>query len=69
MRESFIPVLDNQAFLNRFGEANAFFSTIDFTANGGDGYPFAALGVVFENNVVSVTYQEALADFIESQRG
>lgn len=31
MRESFIPVLDNQAFLNRFGEANAFFSTIDFT--------------------------------------
>lgn len=31
MRESFIPVLDNQAFLNRFGEAGAFFSTIDFT--------------------------------------
>ncbi len=31
MRESFIPVLDNQAFLNRFGEASAFFSTIDFS--------------------------------------
>jgi AraC family transcriptional regulator, transcriptional activator of pobA len=26
-----IPVLDNRAFLARFGEENAFFSTIDFT--------------------------------------
>ncbi|MDX2070530.1 MAG: helix-turn-helix transcriptional regulator [Haliscomenobacter sp.] len=31
MRESFIPVLDNRAFLNRFGESSAFFSTIDFS--------------------------------------
>jgi 5'-nucleotidase / UDP-sugar diphosphatase len=44
-------------------------ATIDFTANGGDGFPFAALGVVFENSVNTVTYQEALADFIESPTG
>lgn len=41
-------------------------ATIDFTANGGDGYPFAALGVVFENSVNTITYQEALAGFIET---
>jgi 5'-nucleotidase len=41
-------------------------ATIDFTANGGDGYPFAALGIVFENAVNSITYQEALAAFIET---
>jgi len=40
------------------------FATIDFTANGGDGYPFAANGVAFENNPFSITYQEALANFI-----
>lgn len=31
MSASFIPVLDNRAFLNRFGEEGAFFATIDFT--------------------------------------
>lgn len=41
-------------------------ATIDFTANGGDGYPFAALGIAFENAVNSITYQEALAAFIET---
>jgi len=40
-------------------------ATIDFTAAGGDGYPFAAAGIVFENAVSTVTYQEALADFIQ----
>lgn len=42
------------------------FATIDFTANGGDGYPFAANNVVFENAVTTITYQEALADFIQT---
>ena len=41
-------------------------STIDFTANGGDGYPFAALGIEFENAVNTITYQEALASYIET---
>lgn len=44
------------------------FATIDFTANGGDGYPFAANGVVFENNPFSITYQEALANFISTPK-
>lgn len=44
------------------------FATIDFTANGGDGYPFAANGVVFENNVDTITYQEALANFIKAPK-
>lgn len=42
------------------------FATIDFTANGGDGFPFAANNVVFENAVDTVTYQEALADYIQT---
>jgi Ca2+-binding RTX toxin-like protein len=44
------------------------FATIDFTANGGDGYPFAANGVVFENNVNTITYQEALANYIKAPK-
>lgn len=44
------------------------FATIDFTANGGDGYPFAANGVVFENSVDTITYQQALADFIQTPK-
>lgn len=44
------------------------FATIDFTANGGDGYPFAANGVVFENAVDTITYQEALASFIQTPK-
>lgn len=41
-------------------------ATIDFTANGGDRYPFSALGVQFDNAVNTITYQEALADYIET---
>lgn len=41
------------------------FATIDFTANGGDGYPFATNNVVFNNTVNTITYQEALANFIK----
>jgi 2',3'-cyclic-nucleotide 2'-phosphodiesterase (5'-nucleotidase family) len=44
------------------------FATIDFTANGGDGYPFAANGVVFNNTVNTITYQEALANFIRAPK-
>ena len=44
------------------------FTTIDFTANGGDNYPFAANGVVFENNPFSITYQQALADLIATPK-
>ncbi|RJP72623.1 MAG: type I secretion C-terminal target domain-containing protein [Comamonadaceae bacterium] len=44
------------------------FATIDFTANGGDGYPFAANGVVFNNTVNTITYQEALASFIKAPK-
>lgn len=44
------------------------FATIDFTANGGDGYPFAANGVVFENTVNTITYQEALASYIQAPK-
>ncbi|MDX2185380.1 MAG: 5'-nucleotidase C-terminal domain-containing protein [Opitutaceae bacterium] len=43
-------------------------STIDFLANGGDSYPFVSQGVVFENAVSTVTYQEALANFIETPK-
>jgi 5'-nucleotidase / UDP-sugar diphosphatase len=41
-------------------------ATIDFLAGGGDGYPFAANGVTFENAVNSVTYQEALSRYISA---
>lgn len=44
------------------------FATIDFTAAGGDGYPFAANGVVFENAVNTITYQEALANYIKAPK-
>jgi 5'-nucleotidase len=44
------------------------FATIDFTAAGGDGYPFAANGVVFENAVSTITYQEALANYIKAPK-
>ena len=43
-------------------------ATIDFLANGGDGYPYAANGVVFENATNSILYQEALADLIETPK-
>ncbi|PPD53915.1 MAG: alkaline phosphatase [Methylotenera sp.] len=44
------------------------FATIDFTANGGDGYPFAFNNVVFENSPFTITYQEALANFIQTPK-
>lgn len=44
------------------------FTTIDFTAAGGDGYPFAANGVVFENSPFTITYQEALANYIQTPK-
>jgi len=44
------------------------FATIDFTANGGDGYPFAANRVAFENSPFTITYQQALADFISTPK-
>jgi 5'-nucleotidase / UDP-sugar diphosphatase len=48
------------------GARSVSMATIDFTANGGDGFPFAALGVQFDNAVNTITYQEALAAYIES---
>ena len=44
------------------------FTTIDFTANGGDAYPFAANNVLFENSPFTVTYQEALANYIQAPK-
>lgn len=44
------------------------FTTIDFTAAGGDGYPFPANGVQFENDPFTITYQEALANFIQTPK-
>lgn len=38
--------------------------TIDFTANGGDGYPFALLGLKPEALVDTLLYQEALLNYI-----
>jgi len=59
-------LIDNGAVVN---PAHTFsFTTIDFTANGGDNYPFAANGVVFENDPFTITYQEALANFIQSPK-
>lgn len=42
------------------------FSTIDFTAAGGDGYPFAQNNVVFENSPFTISYQEALSEYIQT---
>jgi 5'-nucleotidase / UDP-sugar diphosphatase len=44
------------------------FTTIDFTANGGDNYPFAANGVAFENSPFTITYQEALANYVKAPK-
>lgn len=62
-------VLDDGTVLVQDGEvvdgARSFsLTTIDFTANGGDGYPFAAAGIEFENAVSSITYQQALQEYI-----
>lgn len=44
------------------------FTTIDFTAAGGDNYPFVANGVVFENSPFTITYQEALANYVKASK-
>ncbi|CAN4271192.1 UshA 5'-nucleotidase/2',3'-cyclic phosphodiesterase and related esterases [Methylophilaceae bacterium] len=44
------------------------FATIDFTANGGDGYPFVLNNVAFENSPFTITYQEALANYIQTPK-
>jgi 2',3'-cyclic-nucleotide 2'-phosphodiesterase (5'-nucleotidase family) len=59
-------LIDNGAVVNNTRTFS--FATIDFTANGGDGYPFAANNVVFANTVFTVTYQEALKNFIETPK-
>jgi 5'-nucleotidase len=43
-------------------------TTIDFTANGGDNFPFAVNGVAFENDAFTITYQQALANFIQAPK-
>ncbi len=59
-------LVDNAIIIN---PARTFsFATIDFTANGGDGYPFAANAVAFENSLFTITYQQALADFISTPK-
>jgi 2',3'-cyclic-nucleotide 2'-phosphodiesterase (5'-nucleotidase family) len=55
-------LVDNGAIVNLTRTFS--FATVDFTANGGDGYPFAANGVAFENDPFTITYQQALADLI-----
>jgi len=44
------------------------FTTIDFTAAGGDGFPFVPNAVVFEDSPFTITYQEALANYIQSPK-
>ncbi len=59
-------LIDNGVVVNN---SRAFsFTTIDFTAAGGDGYPFAANAVMFENSPFTITYQEALANYIETPK-
>jgi len=59
-------LIDNGAVIP--GARSFSFATIDFTANGGDGYPFAANNVTFANAVFTVTYQEALAELIQTPK-
>ncbi|MDP2883153.1 MAG: 5'-nucleotidase C-terminal domain-containing protein [Azonexus sp.] len=59
-------LIDNGTVVS--GARSFSFTTIDFTANGGDNYPFAANGVLFENNPFTITYQEALANFIQTPK-
>jgi 5'-nucleotidase len=46
-------------------------ASIDFLANGGDGYPFSANGFFFAYPTITRNYQEALADYLtlNSTRG
>jgi 5'-nucleotidase len=56
-----------EAFLD--SAARIDLATIDFLQRGGDGYPFAALGLtVLELPVALRNYSEVLADFIQAER-
>ena len=59
-------LIDNGAVVNTTRTFS--FTTIDFTAAGGDAYPFAANNVVFENNPFTITYQQALANYIQAPK-
>jgi 5'-nucleotidase / UDP-sugar diphosphatase len=59
-------LVDNGAVVNTTRTFS--FTTIDFTAAGGDNYPFAANGVAFENSPFTVTYQEALANYVKAPK-
>jgi 5'-nucleotidase / UDP-sugar diphosphatase len=59
-------LIDGGAVVNT--ERTFSFATIDFTANGGDGYPFADNSVEFENSPFTITYQEALANYIQTPK-
>jgi 5'-nucleotidase len=59
-------LIDNGSVIS--GARNFSFTTIDFTANGGDNYPFAANGVTFENDPFTITYQQAMANFIQAPK-
>jgi 5'-nucleotidase len=59
-------LIDNGAVVNTTRTFS--FATIDFTANGGDGFPFAVNSVEFENSPFTITYQEALANYIQTPK-
>jgi 5'-nucleotidase len=48
------------------GARSVSMSTIDFLANGGDGYPFIPLGLDYENLTNTILYQEALENFLDA---
>lgn len=56
-----VLVLDGKAVA---GARPVSLTTIDFTAAGGDGYAFAAWGVLFDNATNTITYQQALQEYI-----
>jgi len=66
--------------LNKFGVGQYIYTglldfvTINFTANGGDNYPFRALGLTDYENIVdetgtTISYQQALFDYLSNERG
>lgn len=59
-------LIDNGAVVNTTRTFS--FTTLDFTAAGGDAYPFVANNVLFENNPFTITYQEALANYIQTPK-
>lgn len=66
--------------INEFGNRQYVFGgkldfvTINFTANGGDAYPFKALGLTDYTNIVdeagtTISYQQALLGYLQDPRG